>query len=67
MTKRDALTQVRLAAMSLYESQPGRRGSGIPQLRQANAVLVRAQLVAADVGASSYEINQASEWNGLSL
>lgn len=67
MTKRDALTQVRLAAMDLAMTQPGKPGYKIEKFRAANSGLVRAQLNAADAGASSSEITQASEWNGLSL
>lgn len=67
MTKRDALTQVRLAAMDLAMAQPGRPGYQVERFRRANAALVRAQLAAADAGASSSEITQASEWNGMTL
>lgn len=67
MTKRDALTQVRLAAMDLAMAQPGRPGYTVDRFRRANSALVRAQLAAADAGASSSEISQSSEWNGMTL
>jgi hypothetical protein len=67
MTKRDALTQVRLAAMDLAMSQPGQPGYTIEKFRGANALLARAQLRAVEAGASPTEIFQSSEWNGATL
>jgi hypothetical protein len=67
MTKRDALTQVRLAAMDLGLAQPGQPGHTTQKFREANATLARAQLRAVEAGASPTEIFQASEWNGATL
>ncbi|AXQ60074.1 hypothetical protein NTR1_66 [Nocardia phage NTR1] len=67
MTKRDALTKVRLAAMDLAMSQPGQPGHTTEKYRKANATLARAQMAAVDAGASPAEINQSSEWNGATL
>lgn len=67
MTKRDALTKVRLAAMDLAMSQPGEPGHTTEKFRRANAALARAQLAASSAGATSSEISQSSEWNGATL
>ena len=65
--KTNALSQVRLAAMDLAMAQPGRPGYSVERFRRANSALVRAQMAAADAGASSSEITQSSEWNGMTL
>lgn len=58
MTKNEALARVRQAVVELADA----RGKEIEQFRAANAHLVTAQLDAANAGASSSEINAASEW-----
>lgn len=63
MNKIEALAEVRQAAVELAAAQGGK----IERFRAANAALATAQLNAADAGASSEEINAASEWNGVVL
>lgn len=63
MNKIEALAEVRQAAVELAAAQGGK----IQRFRAANAHLAVAQLNAADAGASSHEINAASEWNGVVL
>lgn len=61
MTKSEALATVRRAVVELAQAQ----GGPIDQFRAANARLAVAQLAAADAGATSAEITEASEWNGV--
>jgi hypothetical protein len=61
MTKTEALAAVRQAVIGLLDAQ----GSGLDRFRAANAQLAKAQLDAANVGASSHEITEASSWNGI--
>lgn len=63
MTKNEALAAVRQATAQLADAQ----GGSIDRFRQANANLAMAQLDAATAGATSFEIEQASDWNGVSL
>lgn len=65
--KRAALDAVRIAAMNLALAQPGYTGYTEARFRAANVTLVRAQLRAADAGATSLEISDASEWDGERL
>lgn len=65
--KRTALDAVRVAAMNLAIAQPGMVAYSPAIFRIANVRLVRAQMAAADAGASSLEITTASEWNGMTL
>lgn len=67
MTKNEALAQVRVASISLSVTQPGRKYYSVDNFRSANAALARAELMAADAGASALEITQAAEWNGVIL
>lgn len=66
-TKHDALNDVRLAATALAVAQPGFTGYTSARFREANTSLVRAQMAAADHGATVQEIAEASEWNGMAL
>jgi hypothetical protein len=61
MTKSEALAEVRQAVLELVDAQ----GGSIDRFRTANAHLAIAQLRAAEAGATSFEINAASEWGGL--
>lgn len=67
LTKQDALAEVRVAAAALALAQPGMAGYSPAIFRIANARMVRAQLAAADAGATSMQITIASEWNGMQL
>ena len=67
LTKQDALAKVRQAAAALALAQPGMAGYSAAIFRIANARLVRAQMAAADAGASSSQITIASEWTGMTL
>lgn len=60
-TKNEALAAVRQAVVELAEAQYG----SIDRFRAANAALAVAQYQAADAGASSAEITDASTWNGV--
>lgn len=66
MTKHEALAAVRQATYELYNLTGNRgRGATLNQLRAANAKLAVAQLRAADIGASSDDVTDASTWNGV--
>lgn len=61
MKKNEALAAVRQAVIELADAQ----GGTIDRFRAANAHLAVAQLKAAEAGASSAEITEASTWNGI--
>lgn len=61
MTKNEALAAVRQAVVELIDAQ----GGTLDRFRAANAHLAVAQLQAANAGASSREITEASSWNGI--
>jgi hypothetical protein len=63
-TKFDALEAVQTAAAHLATRQPGSPASNIEEFRSANRKLAVAQLYAAQMGASSQEITESSEWEG---
>lgn len=61
MTKTEALRALREAVAELAAAQ----GKSIDRFRSANAHVAIAQLHAANAGASSAEITEASSWNGI--
>lgn len=61
MTKTEALRALREAVAELAAAQ----GGTLDRFRAANAHVAIAQLNAASAGAASWEITEASTWNGI--
>lgn len=61
MNKNEALAAVRRAVVELADAQH----STVERFRAANAGLAVAQYQAADAGATSEEITEASTWKGI--